>query len=68
MVSEDYLGMNDQLVLAVSHFLSRTEEPTKASTCARDRRALQQLALHVHVKHSDLTCVSLQAAEITSIF
>ena len=35
--------------------LSRTEEPAKASTCARDRRALQQLALNVHVKHSDLT-------------
>ena len=30
--------------------LSRTEEPAKASTCAdRDRRALQQLALDVHV-------------------
>ena len=27
----------------------------KASTCARDRRALQQLALNVHVIHSDLT-------------
>ena len=27
----------------------------KAGTCARDRRALQQLALNVHVKHSDLT-------------
>ena len=25
--------------------LSRTEEPKKAGTCARDRRALQQLAL-----------------------
>ena len=24
-------------------------------TCARDRRALQQLTLNVHVKHSDLT-------------
>ena len=24
-------------------------------TCARDRRALQQLALNVHVKHSDPT-------------
>ena len=32
-----------------------TEEPTKAGTCARDKRALQQLALNVHVKHSDLT-------------
>ena len=28
-----------------------------AGTCARDRHALQQLALIVHVKHSDLTCV-----------
>ena len=36
-------------------FLSRTEEPAKAGTCAHDRRALQQLALNVHVKHSDLT-------------
>ena len=35
--------------------VSRTEEPAKASTCARDRRAVQQLALKVHVKHSDLT-------------
>ena len=26
--------------------LSRTEEPTKAGTCARDRRTLQQLALN----------------------
>ena len=25
--------------------LSRTEEPAKVGTCARDRRALQQLAL-----------------------
>ena len=25
----------------------------KVGTCARDRRALQQLALNVHVKHSD---------------
>ena len=33
--------------------LSRTEEPAKVGTCARDRRALQQLALNVHVKHSD---------------
>ena len=36
-------------------FLFRTEEPAKAGTCARDRCALQQLALNVHVKHSDLT-------------
>ena len=39
-----------------SDTLSRTEEPAKAGTCARDRRALQRLALGVHVKHSDLTC------------
>ena len=26
-----------------------------AGTCACDRRALQQLALNVHAKHSDLT-------------
>ena len=30
-------------------------EPAKAGTYARDRRGLQQLALNVHVKHSDLT-------------
>ena len=36
-------------------FLSRTEESSKAGTRAHDRRALQQLALNVHVKHSDLT-------------
>ena len=30
---------------------SRTEEPAKAYSCAHDRRALQQLALNVHVKH-----------------
>ena len=35
--------------------LSRTEEPAKAGYCARDRRALQQLALNVHVKRSHLT-------------
>ena len=34
-------------------FLSRTEEPATAGT--RDRRALQQLALNVHIKHTDLT-------------
>ena len=27
----------------------------KAGTCARDRRALQQIAMNVHVKHFDLT-------------
>ena len=34
-------------------FLSWTEE--LAGTCTHDRHALQQLALNVHVKHSDLT-------------
>ena len=29
--------------------------PLSRGICARDRRALQQLALNVHVKHSDLT-------------
>ena len=37
--------------------LSLKEEPAKAGTCARDRRALQQLALNVNVKHSDLTLI-----------
>ena len=36
-------------------FLSQTKEPVKASTCAHDRRELQQLALNVHVKHTDPT-------------
>ena len=31
----------------------------KAGTCARDRRALQQLDLNVHIKHSDLTCMRI---------
>ena len=44
--------------IAAIQNLSRTEEPAKAGTCARDRRALQQLALNVHIKHSDLTCYS----------
>ena len=35
--------------------LSQTDEPEKSGTCAPDRCALQQLALNVHVKHSDLT-------------
>ena len=34
-------------------FLSQTEEPAKVGTCARDRRALQQLALNVHIELSD---------------
>ena len=34
-----------------SIILSRTEEPAKGGTCARDRRALQQLALNMHAKH-----------------
>ena len=36
-------------------FLSRTKKQVKTGTCAPDRRALHQLALNVHVKHSDLT-------------
>ena len=56
-------GMSD-LVCGVLHIketlllianLSRIEEQALACACARDRRALQQLALNVHVKHSDLT-------------
>ena len=35
--------------------LSQAEEPAKAGTCACHRHALQQLALNVHIKHSDLT-------------
>ena len=35
-------------------FLSQTEDPSKAGTCARDRRALQLLDLNVHITHSDL--------------
>ena len=38
-------------------FLSQTQEPAKPGTCARDRCALQQLFLNVHVKNSDLTCL-----------
>ena len=38
-------------------FPVRTEEPVKADTCACDSRAQQQLALIVHVKHSDLICI-----------
>ena len=30
--------------------------PPPFFSCARNRRALRQLALNVHVKHSDLTC------------
>ena len=30
---------------------NQTEELAKLSTCARDRHALQQLALNVHIKH-----------------
>ena len=44
--------------------LSRTEEPSKGGTCARDRHALQQLALNVHVKLSDLTCAHSEQAVI----
>ena len=38
--------------MSVVRPLVQTEEPAKAGNCARDRRALQQLALNVHVKHS----------------
>ena len=44
--------------------LSQTEELAKAGTCARDTRTLQQLALNVHVKHSDLTCPNSNSATI----
>ena len=37
-----------------SIILSQTEEPAKVDTCAHERRALQMLALNVHVKHVDL--------------
>ena len=40
------------MAVGQQRLLSRTEEPVKTGTCARDRRALQQLALNVHVKHS----------------
>ena len=48
--------VNNQLLSlpVIGCILFQIEEPAKAGTCARDRRALQQLALNVHVKHSDL--------------
>ena len=49
-----YCNINGFNVLSI--LLSRTEEPAKADTCAHYRRALQQHALNVQVKHSDLTC------------
>ena len=48
------LSVYIQYHITVKVSLSRTEEPVKAGTCVRDRRALQ-LALNVHIKHSDLT-------------
>ena len=48
-------GLVINVELFVKQVLSRTEEPAKPGICARDRRALHQLALNVHVKHSDLT-------------
>ena len=37
-------------------FFSSGPVPDRGTdTCARDRRALQQLSLNVHVKHTDLT-------------
>ena len=47
-------------VTCVAH--SRTEELAKAATCARDMRALQHLALNVHVKHSYPPCSSVVKA------
>ena len=44
----------DNSIAARSYLCYFSEEPAKVGTCARDRRALQQLALNVHVKHSDL--------------
>ena len=46
-------------------FLFQTEKPVRASTCTRDRRALQQFALNVHVKHSDLTWPDLTWPDLT---
>ena len=44
---------------SVEHWLKREiAQWAKDGTCAHDRRALQQLALNVHVKHTDLTCKS----------
>ena len=41
---------------AYKQFLAANQSPVpNRGTCAHDRRALQQLALNVHVKHSDLT-------------
>ena len=37
----------------------------KVGTCARDRRVLQQLALNVHIKHSDLTCITTTSEDTT---
>ena len=44
-------------------FLSRTEEPAKAGTCAHDRHTLQQLALNVHIKHSRLAWPGMVCTE-----
>ena len=41
--------------LFTEKILSWTEELTKTGTCAHDRRALEKLAMNVHIKHSDLT-------------
>ena len=48
--------------------LSRTEELVKAGTCARDRHALQLLALNVHVKHSDLTWQETEKRRVIYLF
>ena len=49
----------------LSFFLSRTEEPVKACTYDRDRCALQQLALNVHVKNSDLTWPEIDSSKFS---
>ena len=41
-----------------SYILSRAEEPA-VSTCDHDRRALQQLALNMNVKHLDLDLINI---------
>ena len=46
--------VNNHSAIQRPMYLPLTVEPTKAGTCAHDRRALQ-LALNSHVKHSDMT-------------
>ena len=60
-VESDRSSLTWQLLKYISHQVGKllnfllTLFTAKAGTCARDRRAPQQLALNVHVKHSDLT-------------